>query len=92
MVPYYRRSYDVNAQEPLCHIDADSYPVGMDISDDGKYLYTTSQGRGHSGGNCVDTYEITYAKPEPKGLSNTPEAYEDKARKAEQERLIYRTA
>lgn len=79
---------DSEKMEPLCHIDADSYPVGMDISDDGKYLYTTSQGRGHSGGNCVDTYEITYAKPEPKGLSNTPEAYEDKARKAEQERLM----
>jgi len=41
-------------------IPADSYPVGLDISKDGKYVYTTSQGRAKEGGNCVDIFKITY--------------------------------
>ncbi len=41
-------------------IPADSYPVGLDISPDGKWLITTSQGRkGAGGGNCVDIFSIT---------------------------------
>lgn len=39
---------------------ADSYPVGLDISPDGKWLITTSQGRkGQGGGNCVDVFSLT---------------------------------
>lgn len=75
-----------NAESRLCVVDtrtmkmvasiaADSYPVGMDISDDGRYVYTTSQGRSHCGGNAVDIYEITYAEEEPSNLSATPPAY-----------------
>jgi len=41
-------------------ISADSFPVGLDISEDGKTLISTSQGRSGSGGNAVDIYEIIY--------------------------------
>lgn len=41
-------------------IPADSYPVGLDLSSDGRYVLTTSQGRNGQGGNAVDIYEITY--------------------------------
>ena len=41
-------------------IKADSYPVGLDISKDGEYLISTSQGRNGVGGNCVDIFRITY--------------------------------
>lgn len=48
------------------HIDADSYPVGLDVSPDGKTVVTTSQGRaGLGGGNAVDFFEVEYAEPEP---------------------------
>lgn len=39
-------------------IQADSYPVGLDISPDGKWLISTSQGRNSHGGNCVDIFEL----------------------------------
>lgn len=38
----------------------DSYPVGMDISQDGKMLIVTSQGRNDRGGNCVCIYRLDY--------------------------------
>lgn len=41
-------------------IEVDSYPVGLDVSKDGRHVFTTSQGRGVNGGNCVDIYEVTY--------------------------------
>ena len=37
---------------------ADSYPVGMAISPDDKYLIVTSQGRRSAGGNSVMVFEI----------------------------------
>lgn len=39
---------------------ADSYPVGMDLSEDGHWLMVTSQGKGNGGGNSVMVYEVTY--------------------------------
>lgn len=46
-------------------IPADSFPVGLDISPDGRYVVTTSQGReGRGGGNAVDFFEVTYRDPE----------------------------
>ena len=51
-------------------IDVDSYPVGLDISNDGRYIIVTSQGRGNQGGNAVNIYEVEYAEPEPV-LNNT---------------------
>ncbi len=41
-------------------LDADSYPVGLDISQDGRYLFSTSQARPSGGGNAVDIFEIRY--------------------------------
>jgi hypothetical protein len=44
----------------LGSLDADSYPVGLDISPDGRHLFSTSQGRNGMGGNAVDIYRIDY--------------------------------
>lgn len=55
---------ETESMKMLTSIDADSYPVGLDISDDGHYIIITSQGRGNSGGNAVDIYEVTYPEPE----------------------------
>ena len=49
---------DTQTMQAIGHIPADSYPVGLDISSDGRYVFSTSQGRNHSGGNCVDIYEV----------------------------------
>lgn len=38
-------------------IPADSFPVGLDVSQDGKYIFTTSQAR-NAAGNCVDIFQI----------------------------------
>ena len=51
---------DALTMKTVVTIPADSYPVGLDISKDGKYVYTTSQGRAKEGGNCVDIFKITY--------------------------------
>lgn len=58
-----------NTDNSLCVVDstmklvakipADSYPVGLDISPDGKWIMTTSQGRKGFGGNCVDIFSVT---------------------------------
>jgi len=53
---------DANKMQVVATINADSYPVGLDISKDGKYVYTTSQGRSDKGGNCVDIFRIDYQK------------------------------
>ena len=44
----------------LGSIGADSYPVGLAISQDGQWLISTSQGRKNGGGNAVDVYKIEY--------------------------------
>ena len=41
-------------------ISADSFPVGLDVSKDGRYVLTTSQGRENGGGNSVNVFEIKY--------------------------------
>lgn len=51
---------DTESFKEIARIKADSYPVGLDISKDGKYVYTTSQGRDGAGGNCVDIYQMDY--------------------------------
>lgn len=51
---------DTETFKEVARIKADSYPVGLDISKDGKYVYTTSQGREGGGGNCVDIYQMEY--------------------------------
>jgi len=39
---------------------ADSYPVGMDISADGRLLIVTAQGKSNGGGNSVMLYQLSY--------------------------------
>ena len=51
---------DAQAMRLLGALDADSFPVGLDISPDGRRLYSTSQGRGGDGGNAVDIFRIDY--------------------------------
>lgn len=44
----------------------DSYPVGLAITPDGRYVIVTSQGRtGNRGGNAVNIFRVDYAEPEP---------------------------
>lgn len=45
----------------LFHINADSYPVGMAVSPDGKQLWVTAQGYKGQGGNSVMVYAIQHA-------------------------------
>ena len=56
--------YVVDAKEMkvLTHIQVDSYPVGLDISKDGRYIFTTSQGRSGGGGNAVNIFRVDYNK------------------------------
>ncbi|MBL0912522.1 MAG: beta-propeller fold lactonase family protein [Bacteroidia bacterium] len=51
---------DAQTMQKVCEIPADAYPVGMDISRDGKYLIVTSQGKENGGGNSVMVYCIDY--------------------------------
>ena len=51
---------DADAMTVITSIPADSYPVGLDISKDGRFVYTTSQGRANKGGNCVDIFRMDY--------------------------------
>lgn len=50
---------DARQMKLLGTISADSYPVGLDVSRDGHYVFTTSQAR-NQGGNAVDIFEVTY--------------------------------
>lgn len=51
---------DTRTMRRVARIPVDSYPVGMDISSDGKTLYVTQQGRDHRGGNCVDIINLDW--------------------------------
>ena len=51
---------DVPTYQVIAHMSIDSYPVGLEVSHDGKYVFTTSQGRNNGGGNCVDIFEVTH--------------------------------
>ena len=55
---------DTRQMKQVASISCDSYPVGLDISKDGRYVFVTSQGRVDRGGNAVNIYEVEYAEPE----------------------------
>jgi len=44
----------------VARCDVDSYPVGMDISEDGHWLITTSQERETGGGRSVNIFHVSY--------------------------------
>ena len=42
-------------------VGADSYPVGLDVSKDGRFVFTTSQNiPGQAAGNAVNIFQVTY--------------------------------
>lgn len=65
---------DTEHMKLIGSIAVDSYPVGLDISNDGTIVIVTSQGRGENlGGNAVNVYRVDYKTPEPV-LSAVPPA------------------
>lgn len=61
-------------------IPADKFPVGLDISPDGRQLVSTSQGRrGLGGGNAVDFFEVEYAVPEKSAQTDNSDSTQDEA-------------
>jgi DNA-binding beta-propeller fold protein YncE len=46
----------------LASCNADSYPVGMDMSEDGKTLIVTAQGKTGGGGNSVMVFKVKYGE------------------------------
>ena len=60
---------DTRTMKKIADVPADSYPVGLDVSNDGKTVIITSQEHttnGHDyGGQAVDIFHIEYAEPEP---------------------------
>jgi DNA-binding beta-propeller fold protein YncE len=56
---------DTRTMTVVTSIAVDSYPVGLDISNDGRFVIVTSQGRKTKGGNAVNIYQVDYAEPEP---------------------------
>jgi DNA-binding beta-propeller fold protein YncE len=46
----------------LASCNADSYPVGMDMSEDGKTLIVTAQGKTGGGGNSVMVFKVNYGE------------------------------
>ena len=51
---------DTRTMTQVGTLSADSYPVGLDISQDGQWLFSTSQARPSGGGNAVDIFHIDY--------------------------------
>jgi hypothetical protein len=53
---------DTKTMRKVLSLPLDSYPVGLDISADGKTIYVTSQGRKDKipSGNCVDIIRVDY--------------------------------
>lgn len=59
---YVVRTDDMNT---IATIPVDSYPVGLDVSADGRMVAVTSQGREGCGGNAVNFFSIDYRDEEP---------------------------
>ena len=53
---------DAEQMKVIATIPVDSFPVGLDVSSDGKTVITTSQGRQGCGGNAVDIFTVEYLK------------------------------
>jgi DNA-binding beta-propeller fold protein YncE len=52
---------DAATMKVVSEIPADSYPVGMEITDTNEYLFVTAQGKSSSGGgHSVMIYKLTY--------------------------------
>jgi hypothetical protein len=53
---------DAEQMKVIATTQVDSFPVGLDVSGNGKTLITTSQGRSGYGGNAVDIFSIEYLR------------------------------
>lgn len=51
---------DTKVMKVVARLTVDSYPVGLDISADGKLLIVTSQGHKEQGGNSVEVFSVSY--------------------------------
>lgn len=51
---------DTQTFTKIGEVPVDSYPVGLEISPDGRTVYVTSQGRNDHGGNAVNVFAIDY--------------------------------
>ena len=51
---------DTRTMRTVTQITVDSYPVGLHIADDGRFLVVTSQARSGLGGNAVNLYRVDY--------------------------------
>lgn len=51
---------DVEKFRQIGQVPVDSYPVGLEVSKDGRYVFVTSQGRNDRGGNAVNVFQIDY--------------------------------
>ena len=69
---------DTRLMKEICRVEVDSYPVGLDISDDGSMVIVTSQSRSNAGGgNAVNIFEVEYATPETAPRQDVEEATAD---------------
>jgi DNA-binding beta-propeller fold protein YncE len=54
---------EANTMKVVSEIPADSYPVGMEITDKNDYLLVTAQGKSNTGGgHSVTIYKVTFAE------------------------------
>ena len=77
---------DTRTMKMIAQIPVDSYPVGLDISNDGQYVLVTSQGRKGGGGNAVNIYKVDYPEPEPVIKEPQPEEPDSTKAAAAQEK------
>lgn len=73
---------DTRTMKLVATLTIDSYPVGLDISADGRYVVLTSQGRKGYGGNAVNLVEVTYKEKEPTNALIDEQAEEEAAKQA----------
>lgn len=82
---------DTRTMTKILEIPCDSYPVGLDVSKDGKTVIVTSQGHTSNGrtmgGMAVNIYQVEYSEPEPviteqadnDSIATTPSQQDSKA-------------
>ncbi len=80
---------DTRTMKQVASLYIDSYPVGLDISADGRFVVVTSQGRKGFGGNAVNLVEVTYKQQEPSGaVVDEWQEEKDKQQAAEDAELL----
>ena len=79
---------DTERMQAIGQITVDSYPVGLDITQDGRFLVVTSQARNYQGGNAVNLYRVDYADSlEAKAYEESVVRNQDTSRNQETEQM-----